>query len=206
MNTLICIDRDGVLIYDKKYHLGKSNNWKKKVKILPKVIEGIKLLKKIPSVKIYMITNQPGVAIKEFKLLDDKRVAQVCEYVLNKLEKKGAKLDGYFACGHATPDYVKKRKKYKFHKSKVCNCFCIKPNLGMVISSLEKEGLNFKKTKIYVIGDRASDVQTAINVKGTGILVPFINEPEQIKKMNKKGYIAKNFLEASKIVYKKNKK
>ena len=53
--------------------------------------------------------------------------------------------------------------------------------------------------KIYFIGDRASDVKTAQNVNGTGILVPYKKEPgEKIKtrKLKGKKIIKKTFLEA----------
>ena len=81
-NILVCLDRDGTLIYDNKCNLGSQSDWKKKVKILPGVIKGIKELNKIPNIKIYMTTNQPGVAVKEFKLLTLKRAHEVCRYVV----------------------------------------------------------------------------------------------------------------------------
>ncbi len=42
--AIICIDRDGTLIHDEKDHLflGRDNDWKSKVKILPYVIDGLK--------------------------------------------------------------------------------------------------------------------------------------------------------------------
>ena len=197
--TTICINRDGTLIYDNKYHLGKTNNWRSKVKILPSVVSGIRQLRKIPSVKLYMITNQPGVATKTFPLLTLQRAHEVCRYVLKKLENKRAKLDGYFLCPHASPSYTRKRKDRKFDDRLVCNCSCIKPRLGMVFNALKVEGVKRKDVDIYVIGDRASDVKTATNVKGTGILVPFKNEhgeKEKAEKITGKMYIAKNFTDA----------
>ena len=200
---VVCLDRDGTLIYDDKYYLGKTNDWRSKVKILPKVIQGIKILRKIPNVKIYMITNQPGVAVKNFRLLTSKRAHEVCKYVLKKLEEKGAKLDDYFLCDHATPNYVKSHQDMKFERKLVCNCNCIKPKLGMVFDALKLEGVKKNDVKIYVIGDRLSDVKTGINAKGTGILVPFENEPTNIEKVSKvKGskYISKNFLDATRYI------
>lgn len=203
MKTLILIDRDGTVIYDKKYHLGRTNNWKSKVKILPKVKQGLKLLSKLKNTEIYMFTNQPGVAIKEFKLLTLKRAHEVCKYVLNKFKPY---IKDYFICAHASPAYTKKRSEYSFDKKLVCNCKCIKPKLGMVFDALRKEGLTPGNTKIIIIGDRLSDIKTALNVKGTGILIPFVNEPEEetkVKKLkSKKVYIAKDFLDAAKFIAK----
>jgi len=208
---LILIDRDGTLIFDNKYHLGRTNDWRKKIKFLPGIISGIKKLKQIPNAKIYMITNQPGVAIKEFKLLTKKRAEQVAQYIEDKLNKKGAKIDGHFVCGHASPAYTRKRNQYKFNKKLVCNCTCIKPNFGMVFDALKKEGLKKSNTNIYVIGDRISDVKTALKVKGQGIFVPFKGEKEEIEKIkklkNKRNiYLAKNFIDATKFIIKKEKR
>jgi len=202
---LVLVDRDGVLIYDDKYHLGRTNNWKKKVKVLPKVVEGLKKLRKIKGVSVYMITNQPGIAVKNFPLLTMKRSSEVCKFVVDKLKKKGGLIDDYFVCPHASPAYTKKRKTYKFEKKLVCNCSCIKPRLGMVFNALKKEGITKENANIYVIGDRISDIKTALNIKGNGILVPFANEPGQIemaKKIKQKSrvYIAKDFLGAANFI------
>lgn len=201
-NTLIAIDRDGTLIYDNKLHIGRTNDWETKIKVLPNVKKGISLLrKKLPKAKIYLISNQSGVAIKEFKLLTQERSEKVCNYIKDKL-----KLDGFISCGHVDKNYVKRRPSHKFINKLICDCSCIKPSPGM-INQATKE-LNWKKeqTAIFVIGDRYIDVKTALNSKGKGIMIPFKNEPKELAKFkkhikNKKDtYIAKDFLDACKWV------
>jgi histidinol-phosphate phosphatase family protein len=200
-NLLICVDRDGTLIFDEKYHLGRTDDWKSKVKVLPTVIDGLKYLDSFENASVYMITNQPGVAIKDFPLLTLDRANEVCRYVINELEGLGGRIKGYFFCPHAHPDYVKKRSKYQFDKEMVCDCDCIKPNPGLVFKALEAEGLTLKNTDVYVIGDRSSDVKTALNIKGKGILVPFENEPGHVEKVMELNqahiHIAKSFLDAT---------
>lgn len=209
MPVLICIDRDGTLDYDKKYHLGHQRNWKSKIKFLRYVTRGLKLLRKIPNSKIYIITNQPGVVIKEFPLLTEKRVREVCQYILKQLGKKGVSLDGYEFCGKASPSYVKKHPQFTFDKKLVGNFSCIKPKPGMIEKIMRKEKLG-RSTKIYVIGDRFSDVKTALNIKGFGIIVPFKNEPgekEKVEKLKSKNkYIAKDFLDAARFIVKRGSK
>ena len=77
----------------------------------------------------------------------------------------------------------------------------------MVYGALKKEGWNKKNTKIYVIGDRLSDVQCGINAGGLGIFVPFGNRSEEFEKVkkikSKKKYISKNFLDACKFIKEK---
>jgi histidinol-phosphate phosphatase family protein len=202
--SIILLDRDGTLLYDRKYHLGRTSDWRSKVKLLPYVVRGIQQLRAIPHAKLYMITNQPGVAAEAFPLLTLQRAHEVCRYILKTLRKKGAKLDGYFLCPHASPSYARKHSSLKI--SEVCNCSCIKPRLGMVFSALRAVGVKRSAVVLYVIGDRASDVRTAINARGTGILVPFENEPGQVEKARRiKGnvYIAKNFLDAVAYVRKR---
>ena len=51
-------------------------------------LSGLKLLRKISNSKIYIITNQPGITIKEFPTLTKKMAEEVCNYVLDLLKKK----------------------------------------------------------------------------------------------------------------------
>jgi len=206
-HVLIFIDRDGTIGYDKKYHLGHQRNWKSKVRILPNVVRGLKLLKKKPNFKVFLITNQTGVAIKEFPLLTEKRAHEVCQYILDRLEKNTVKLDGYELCGKASPAYVKKRRQFTFYKKLVGNFSCIKLNTGMIKSILRREKIKRKDAKIYVLGDRALDVKTAMNIGGFGILIPFKQEPGHVEKVRRlktrKKYIAKDFLDASRFILKR---
>ncbi|MFB6246429.1 MAG: HAD-IIIA family hydrolase [Candidatus Pacearchaeota archaeon] len=207
-DVLVCIDRDGTLIYDDKYYLGRSNDWKNKIEFLRGVVSGIRRLKKeIPNVKIYMITNQKGVAIKDYKLLDYQRAREVCEEILERLRKKGAKIDGYILCPHADKNYKKKHPDKNLKSELVCNCSCIKPNTGMIDRALENCGLKKSKTDIYVVGDRESDVKAGLNSGGYGILVPFENEPREKEKVrslrSKKSAVVNGFGDASRIIVKK---
>ena len=111
-NILICIDRDGTMVYDGgSYHLGKQKNWKELIKFLNGVNQGIKELREINKVKIYMITNQPGPAIKEFPLLDEKKAIEVCEYIMKLLKEKRIELDGM--------NYVEKQVQIMLRKEKI---------------------------------------------------------------------------------------
>ena len=211
---LICVDRDGTIDYDKKqrpkYHLGRQRDWKSKVRFIESAIEGLKLLrKKLPNAKIYMISNQPGIAVKEFPLLTEKKSHEVFQYILKKLEKRGVNFNGYEFCGKASPSYVKRHTQYTFDKKLVGNFSCFKPNPGMIKDILKKEKLKRKDTKMYVLGDRSSDVKTAHKIGGFGILVPFIYQPEEknkVKKLkNRKKYIARNFLGAARFIIKREK-
>ncbi len=205
------MDRDGTLIYDTREHLflGSDNDWMSKIGVLPYVVDGLKLLKKnFPGAAIYMITNQPGVAISDFPLLTLDRAHQVSQYLVEMLNKEGGRIDGYFLCPHANPEYVEKHAWFHFDKSFVGECCCIKPGLGMVFKALRAENIRPENANVYMIGDRTSDVQTALNIKGFGVLVPFENQPGEDEKAMRLGdqehvHIARNFLDAAEVVVKR---
>ena len=169
-NILICIDRDDTLIYDRKYFLGHTEDWKKKVKILKGVVSGLKLLNKLPNTALYMTSNQSGIAI--FPKLTPKRARVVCKYVIDMLKKKGAILHGLIFSQYVTPEYVKQHQQYNFNPRRVRDDPWAKPNPGMIKEALKRKGWKREESEVYVIGDRATDVQSALNIKGFGILVP----------------------------------
>ena len=169
MKTVICLDRDGTLIYDKKYHLGRTEDWKTKIQILDTVVEGLKVLRALPDTLIYLITNQPGVAVQNFPLLTEQRAREVCEYLLDIFKKEDVSFD------------------------------------GMVKNVLTVAKLRLEETRIYVVGDRVSDVKVALNVKGIGVLVPFENQTSQIAKAKQiqkqeSVFIARDFLDAANFI------
>jgi len=202
--VLIFLDRDGTINYDNKYYLGSQRDWKSKIKFLPHVLSGLKVLKKIPNSEIYLITNQSGIAVKEFPLLTKKRAKEVMEYILKQLRKKRIVFDGYEICNYVSFSYVKRRKYFTFNKKLVGNFDCVKPKPGMVKNILRRRKIKRNKAEIYIIGDRLSDVKTALNIKGFGIIVPFMKEKgeeEKVKKLkNKNTFVAKNFLDAAKFI------
>lgn len=211
--VIICIDRDGTLIHDENDHLflGRDNDWQTRVQILPYVIDGLKFLRTIPGSAIYMITNQPGVAISDYPFLTMEKAHEVCTYVLKTLASMGARIDGYFLCPHATPDYVRKKPGVNFDEDLVHECKCLKPELGMVFDALKAENITPDNANVYVIGDRASDVQTAVNISGIGILIPFQNEPEEDQKVRKLAgqtriHIAENLFGAAQLIVEKEQK
>jgi len=204
---LICVDRDGTLIYDSREHLflGRDNDWKRKVQILPYVVEGLRLLKTIPNVAIFMITNQPGVAILDFPLLTLERAHEVCEYVVEQINSRGGHIDGYFLCPHLGEDYVAERPNLHFDKRFIGDCTCTKPHLGMVFDALEADNVTPENANVYVIGDRSTDVETALNIGGIGILVPSEGQPDEIEKTKyladrEHTYIANNFEGAAEFI------
>ena len=211
-NVLICLDRDGTLIFDipKHYFLGNDKNWKDEVKILPKVIEGLRLLKGIQRSRIYMISNQTGIAMQEHPNLTMESATEACDYVMEKINEhakseKGESnlIDNWFLCPHATPDYVKAHPKLHFKKEYIKDCDCFKPRLGMIFRALKDSGITYENTRIYVIGDRASDAMTGVNSGGIGIIIPFENQKGELDKLDlnhERLYKCKDMVEAAQLI------
>jgi phosphoglycolate phosphatase-like HAD superfamily hydrolase len=75
----------------------------------------------------------------------------------------------------------------------------------MVFSALKVEDVTPENAHVYVIGDRVTDVQTALNINGVGILVPFENQPgeeEKVKTLEGQTriYIAHDLLDAAQFI------
>ncbi len=214
MIKLVGLDRDGTINEDNNYYLGSSSNWKEQVKILEGVVEGITKLNSLPKTKVFIVTNQSGVALTgpKFAELTEKRMHEVNEYVIELLSKQGAKVQGYFACPfvdnkyvkkvrekgwRVNPDYVKER-----HPDR-------KPNIGMLERCAESLGYCLDKLEVYTIGDRFSDVGMGLNAGGRGILLssPKNIELGDVKKAKKSQklnpgriFIARDFLDATSYI------
>ena len=206
MPVLIGIDRDGTIINDTegRQYLGRSKGWETQIELLHGVIKGIKALRRISGVKIYMLSNQSGIGIADFPELTEKRGHEVCEEVMKRLKKEGAGLNGYLFCPHISKDYVKAHPERNFDPAYVCECGCVKPRPGMLFAAMEKERMDKGKTHVYMIGDRSSDVETGLNAGGIGVLVPSKSQIGQDKKVramkNESAFVAKDFEDAADLI------
>lgn len=215
MAIVICSDRDGTINRDENYYLGRQKNWKTLVEFLGGVVKGIKLLNSIEDSFFFITTNQSGVALADdaFALLDENRMHEVNRYIIAELKKHGAQVKGYFACPYVDGAYaIKKSGKHKVDPLYLQSSHpWIKPRPGMVKEAAKKaaEISGHPIEMIYVIGDRASDLEMAIHAHGKGILVPEyktfeLGDVEKAKAMMRKYpgmvYIAKSFLDAAKWI------
>lgn len=208
-HVLICIDRDDTLIYDNRYFLGHTSDWRQKVRILKGVILGLRLLNTLPHTVLYMTSNQSGIAI--FPTLTPQRATKVCKYVMSLFQKKGAPLKDFIFSQYVTPEYVKQHPQYHFDPRRIKDDSWTKPHSGMIKEALARQRWQRKNTAIYVIGDRATDVRSALNIRGFGVLVPARTEPHQIEKTrllmrkHKNVYIARDFLDAARFIVQREK-
>ncbi|RKX58981.1 MAG: D,D-heptose 1,7-bisphosphate phosphatase [Thermodesulfobacteriota bacterium] len=140
----VFLDRDGTLNEEVGYlnHLSR-------LKLLPQVAEGLKILKQ-HGFMLIVITNQSGPARGYFP---KELVFKANELLQKRLKKRGVILDDFFICFHHPEE----------------NCNCRKPKPGLIYQALEKYPIDLKKS--YVIGDKAVDIELALNLGIKGILV-----------------------------------
>ena len=141
----ILLDRDGTLIEEKNY-LHDPND----VKILPGVVEGLKMLA-AEGYKFIVLTNQSGIGRGYF---DDQDMYSVNTKISSLLSNQGVEILRFYHCPHAPEE----------------ECACRKPKPGMVYNACSE--LGFFIDNIYcVIGDKKSDMDLAENIGVRSILV-----------------------------------
>ncbi|OMH40121.1 D-glycero-alpha-D-manno-heptose-1,7-bisphosphate 7-phosphatase [Desulfurobacterium indicum] len=132
MQRAIFLDRDNTLIEDDGYI-----HEPEKVKLLPGVGEGLKLLKDAGFLLI-VISNQSGIGRGYFKEEDFHAVNKK----LNQLLKHyNVQIDDFFFCPHK-PDE---------------GCSCRKPEIGLFLRAAEKWNINLKES--FMVGDKISDIE-----------------------------------------------
>lgn len=165
----VFLDRDGVLNFDLGYLADPKN-----LKILPKVVEGLRKIKDV-GFKTIIVSNQSGVARKYFNL---KTMWAIDDKLKQLINKDNILLDDSFYCPHH-PDFDR-------------NCNCRKPKIGLILKAAVK--YNLKINKSFCVGDKENDIVCGKNAGCKTILVSK-NLKKDIK--TKPDFIAKDLVEAA---------
>lgn len=136
----IFLDRDGTINEDKGYTYKIED-----LVILPKVVEGLKLLQK--KFLLIVVTNQSGV---ERGYYSEKDMGNFNNYLYLILAKEGVYIDDFYYCPYLEGE-------------------CRKPNIGMLIRA--QRDWNIDISRSYVIGDKESDILTGKRVVCKTILI-----------------------------------
>lgn len=181
-NRAVFLDRDGTLNFDPGY-LGDHD----KVEILPGVKDGLVYLKRVLNFKLFVVSNQSGIARG---LISEEQVRSVNNKISELLSDTEPLLDEIFYCKHH-PD---------FSKGELCDCR--KPKPGMIFKAFDKYSLDLFNS--FIIGDSATDILSGL---ATGMFPILLNSPkldkelEILSKIRKSKFkIAHNFSEAVQII------
>jgi len=142
---LIILDRDGVINQDSDQFIKSADEWVP----IEGSLEAITQLNHA-GYKVAIATNQSGLARGYFDLDSLNQMHQKMNSLLNNI---GGHIDGIFFCPHH-PDYG-------------CDCRKPKPGLYEQISNQ----FNTPLGQVFVIGDSLRDLEAAIAVNASPILV-----------------------------------
>jgi D-glycero-D-manno-heptose 1,7-bisphosphate phosphatase len=149
---VVFLDRDGTL----NVEIGYIRNVEDLV-LIDGAADAVRKLNQ-SGVAAILVTNQTGAARGYYK---ESHIHALNARLLRLLEERGAHLDYVYYCPHLEEGVVE-----PFNRS----CDCRKPAAGMVEQAYA-EHPQLDKTKSFVIGDKASDVELAQNCGAKGILV-----------------------------------
>lgn len=144
-DSLIILDRDGVINYDSDYYIKSPEEWLP----IPGSLTAIAQLNRA-GYRVFIATNQSGVARG---LYDLETLSQIHEKFIRELAAVGGYIEEIFFCPH--------------HPA--ANCACRKPQLGLFRQIAAKYGVDLSDT--FFIGDTLTDVQAARAVPCKPLLV-----------------------------------
>lgn len=146
--SIIGLDRDGVINFDRGHYLTKVEEWEP----IPGSLEAIRMMR-LKGYKVVILTNQGGIAKG---LQTHEQVDTIHQHMMKVFGEAGIfSIDGMF-----------------YSESSLKDDYYAKPNLGM-FHRAEKElfsGKRFKQGGFYV-GDKMSDLKAAYKIGATPVLV-----------------------------------
>lgn len=171
----IFVDRDGTICREVNY-LSRPED----LEVFSFSAKAIKLLNK--DFLVILITNQSGIT-RGF--IDESAFHKINEKLALELKKGGAKLDMIYYCPHVSED----------------NCHCRKPKIGMLDQAVKDFQIDLNKS--WVIGDKASDVETGINAgTKTALVLTGYGQKELAKLKRKTDLVEANLLDSAKKIIK----
>lgn len=183
LKRAVFLDRDGTIIKQVEL-LHKVSE----VKLLPGAARAIKEINKLGFLAI-VITNQPVVARG---IISPKEVDKIHAVLIDRLNKKGARLDDIYYCPHHPEANMEKYR---------VKCRCRKPNIGMILKAAKQSGLNLKKS--FMVGDSTRDVLAGNRAGLKVVLVKTGHGGKDVWQFRSKpDFVVKNLSEAVKIIKK----
>jgi D-glycero-D-manno-heptose 1,7-bisphosphate phosphatase len=147
----VFLDRDGTLIEEAGY-LDRLE----RLVFYPYSVDAVRLLNRA-NLAVVIITNQAGVARGIFR---EAFVAEAHRHVTTRLERGGARVDGFYYCPHHPEASIEQYRR---------SCECRKPQPGMLRRAAEDLKLDLARS--FVVGDRWHDLQAGDAVGARGLLV-----------------------------------
>jgi D-glycero-D-manno-heptose 1,7-bisphosphate phosphatase len=143
----VFLDRDGVisdLVYNPDEGTIGSPLSASQLKVHPYAGETVSKIREL-GFKAIVISNQPGVAKKQFSYSEFERMNQK---IRREISKSNASFDAEYYCMHHPHAALRRYRS---------NCACRKPKPGLILQAANEHGINLKKS--YFVGDALVDVK-----------------------------------------------
>jgi len=151
LQPAIFLDRDGTLIRDVGYLTRPEQ-----IELLDGVPAAIRALREA-GFRTVVVTNQSAVARG---WLTEAALKQIHRLIQDRLANEGARLDAIYYCPHHPSEGVEAYRVV---------CDCRKPKPGMIQRAVNDLALEPKRS--YVLGDQNVDLELALRVGATPVLV-----------------------------------
>ncbi|MEA3505962.1 MAG: D-glycero-beta-D-manno-heptose 1,7-bisphosphate 7-phosphatase [Elusimicrobiota bacterium] len=168
----VFLDRDGTLNVDHGYVSKKED-----LKFYPGTFKALRELRK-EGYLLIVITNQSGIARGYYTESDYRKLN---EYFLKRLSDEGVFIDRVYHCSHHPDD----------------DCYCRKPNPGMVLKAMED--FKIREEESFVVGDKSSDINLGKRQNLKTVMVMTGEGKNQLKDA-RPDFTASDIAEASKII------
>ncbi len=150
---IVFLDRDGTINKEAGY-INHPDNFE----LYPFVFHGLRMLN-VFGIYAVVVTNQAGVAKGYFS---EHFLKNIHAKMVNLIEENGAYIDGLYYCPH--------------HKTEgkgeyAVDCNCRKPKTGLIEQALKDLKGTVDTNRMYVVGDKLSDIYMGINAGCKSILV-----------------------------------
>jgi len=156
----VFLDRDGVLndlVYNKEEEQISSPVRASQLRVFPFAGPSVKRMKEELGYKVIVISNQPGVAKRQFTLVELERMNRK---VRSALAKTGTSFDAEYYCLHHPNALISK---YRME------CECRKPKPGMILQAAREHDIDLGKS--FFVGDALIDVKCGRSAGCKTILV-----------------------------------
>jgi imidazoleglycerol-phosphate dehydratase / histidinol-phosphatase len=151
---IVFLDRDGTL---NEEVADEQIDSLAKIRLMPGVIPALLELKRA-GFSFVIVTNQDGLGTERFPSEDFETANR---FILDLFNSQGIEFEALFLCPH-----------FK-HEA----CGCRKPKLGMVEEFLQTNEID--RAHSYMIGDRATDMEFAVNLGVTGLKISLRGAPQE---------------------------
>ena len=156
----VFVDRDGVLndlVYNEEEGQLGSPFSARQLHIFPYVAESIKRIRQELGFKVIVISNQPGVAKRQFTGAELERMNGK---IRKEIARSGSSLDAEYYCLHHPSALIRKYRVV---------CDCRKPRPGLLFRAAKENSLDLDRS--YFVGDGLVDVKAGRNAGCRTILV-----------------------------------